>query len=86
MKKRIIGAIAFLGGLGWSLFLTYGHFFEKMVWEAFMPGIITGVSTMLYVYWTDFGGDPEISEVERENKLLKAKIEQKKLKKKLEKD
>ena len=86
MKKRIIGAIAFLGGLGLTLFLTYVHFFKNPIWELFIPMVITGVSIILFVYWTDFGVDKEISKVEKENKLLRSKIEQKKLKKKLEKD
>ena len=33
---------------------------------------------MLYVYWTDFGDDLEIFKLEKENKLLRSKIEQKK--------
>ena len=41
------------------------NFFEDPIWELQIPGFITGVSIMLYVYWTHFGGSPEISKVEK---------------------
>ena len=90
MKKRITGAITFLVGLVVLLFVVYALLDDNYITaeEIFvMSGtVILSVSGMLYVYWTKFGGDPEISEVERENKLLRSKIERKKLKKELEED
>jgi len=50
--------------------------------------VIGGVSASLYVYWTSYGSAPftENFKVEKENKILKALIEQKKLRKELEED
>ena len=100
MKKRITGAITFLLGLGTFLLIwisdlafdlwtiisnNYNYSVTEVIFQ--ISGLaILGVSAMLYVYWTHFGGDPENSKVERENKLLKSKIEQKKLRKELEGD
>ncbi|OUX29964.1 MAG: hypothetical protein CBE24_07500 [bacterium TMED264] len=90
MKKRITGAITFLGGLGTILSMIYALLAGDLynVENIFIASglVILGVSAILYVYWTEFGGDQEISKVEKENKLLRSKIEQKKLKKKLAKD
>ena len=90
MKKRITGAITFLGGLGTFLTMVYAfldnNYLDTEDIFAISGLVILGVSAMLYVYWTEFGGDPETSKVERENKLLKSKIEQKKLRKELEED
>ena len=100
MKKRITGAITFLLGLGTFLLIwisdlafdlwtiisnNYNYSVTEVIFQ--ISGlVILGVSAMLYVYWTEFGDDQEIFKVERENKLLKSKIEQKKLRKELEKD
>jgi hypothetical protein len=98
MKKRITGAITFLLGLGtiltiWISDLASDLWYIKSnnysVTEVIfqISGLVTlGVSAILYVYWNEFGDDQEIFKVERENKLLKSKIEQKKLRKELEKD
>ena len=89
MKRRITGAITFLGGLGTVIAMMDNISLGNVTEEGFFAVsglIIVGVSAILYVYWTEFGGDPETSKEERENKLLRSKIEQKKLRKDLEED
>ena len=93
MKKRITGAITFFSGIIAVMFATYnlidaGYYLdaEQIFFWLWMG--IGGVSASLYVYWTSYGSSPftENFKVKRENKLLKSKIEQKKLRKELEED
>ena len=93
MKKRITGAIAFFAGIFAVMFSMYifitntknihAEGFFLLLWM-----VIGGVSASLYVYWTSYGSAPftENLKVEKENKILKALIEQKKLRKELEED
>ena len=93
MKKRITGAIAFFAGIFAVMFSMYifitktknidAEWFFLLLWM-----VIGGVSASLYVYWTSYGSAPftENFKVEKENKILKALIEQKKLRKELEEE
>ena len=86
---RIIGIITFLGALATVLYMAYIMSEDGIgVNGGLIFGIASGaLFSMLYTYLTKFGNfDPENHKVERENKLLKSKIEQKKLRKELEED
>ena len=68
----IVGGITFFGGLIILLYLM----------------VILMDGAMLYVYYMNYGSslDVENSQVERENKIIKSKIERKNFKRGLEKD
>ena len=93
MKEKVTAIISFIGGIGFSLFgiseimtdlMTSSYIRMDDYYFAF-GFLMTTVSTVLYVFWTKFGKkDSEIENIDRENQILKRKIEQKELKKKLE--
>ena len=89
MKEKVTAIISFIGGLGFSLFFIYlsmnTSYTNEYDYLVVFALIMTTVSTVLYVFWTKFGKkDSEIENIDRENQILKRKIEQKELKKKLE--
>ena len=88
MKTQITGVLTFMGGIG-AFILNLNFIDEPYILPVI--GFVCAISSCLYVYWTNFGRYkeimlPEIKKVEEENKLLKSKIEQKKLRKELEED
>ena len=93
MKKKITGAITFFSGIFNVMFFTYvliteGTDFNTEQFFILLNVIILGASASLYVYYTSYGSAPftENFKVEKENKILKALIEQKKLRKELEEE
>jgi len=93
MKKRITGAITFFAGIftvmvAMYIFITSTKNIDAEGFFLLLWMVIGGVSASLYVYWTSYGSAPftENFKVEKENKILKALIEQKKLRKELEED
>ncbi len=90
MKEKVTAIISFLSGLGWGLFglfliATINN--KNEVWFLIIFFLMTStISTILYVIWTNFGVKKfsEIEKMDFENQLLKRKIEQKELKKKLD--
>lgn len=90
MKIKISGILSFVGGIGWGLFGFFliiengiDYLEDNLIFSAI---IISAISTVLYVIWTNFG-DNKLSELEKidyENQILKKQIEQKELKEKLD--
>lgn len=90
MRTRIAAIISFLSGIVTALFTLYfiykdgfGDGNELLFELVFM---LFTASTIIYVIWTKFGkmSMTELEKIEYENQLLKKKVEQKELKKKLE--
>lgn len=87
-KERITGIISFLAAIGWiiaGLIIIYSEGIPRESEAGFYNFIllvIPLISTLLYIYWTDFGKKEktELEKIEYENQLLKKKLEQKKLK------
>ena len=95
MKEKVTGIISFLGAISWILFILVESInvslkknvvFQIVDFIMIFLILITSISIVLYVKWTDFGKKDlsDIAKVDNENQLLKRLIEQKELKKKLE--
>ena len=92
MKERIAAAISFIGVIAGILGVIYVIYFEHSyaeVEEWLLAFLVMGIliSTILYIIWTKFGkkGLTELEQIDYENQLLRKKIEQQELLKKLEK-
>ena len=88
-KRKITGIITFIGGLGWGLFGLFIISTEEIrkteAFFALLSLMVSAISAILYVVWTDFGKKEqnELEKIEYENEVLKKRIEQQELKKKL---
>lgn len=95
MKEKITARISFIGAVGgilWIIYLLFSSYLDHyrpsvedwLFLFLFMPILL---STILYVIWTKFGkkGSTELEKIDYENQLLRKKIEQQELLKKLEK-
>lgn len=93
MKEKIAAFISFIGsvaGLCWLLYMVIVFVDKAAEGEEFLflfLSIALLISTILYIIWTRFGfkNVKELEQIDYENQLIKKKIEQQELLKKLEK-
>ena len=85
---QILGILTFLGALAWTIVVIYVGIEDDYYNGVFALIHLTCVIAGIYVLLTRFGKDvkdKEVVKIEKENLLLKMRIEQKELQKKLEK-
>ena len=95
MKEKIAAIISFIGAVGGVLLIIF-IFYDNSTssykmkvdeWLYTFLILVLSISIFFYVIWTKFGkiGLTELEQIEYENQLLKKKIEQQELLKKLDK-
>lgn len=89
MKQRIMGIVSFIANIGLATFIIFLLTHDSIDPEELLFLIImifSCVSSIIYITWTNFGKKvfTELEKVENENKILKLKIEQNELTKRLD--
>lgn len=92
MKTKIAGIISFIGSMGYLIFAIVGLVINRDNLDietliAILSVVFFTTSTLLYLIWANFTKPKknELAILDYENEILKKKIEQQELKKKLEK-